>query len=892
MSPSEQSRPQRLRLWPRAMRHQILVLLSAASLVALLALYAASSVRLQAAAERASRDWAQSLARTAAAAAAPALQQRDAALAEGALGALAGLPGVQRVVLRDGAGATWLALEQLADGRVRPAPSAAMGADSPTASAQVWSPAGPAGSLGSVGVSIALAPQQAPLAELRHDAVLATALAALAMPGVTYLFMARALAPLSGLVRFAGELAVHAGARQPPPAHSLELAELGTALNDASAMLRSQLDVLAAEQARTLAIVNAVPDVILGLDGDCRIAIVNPGVTSVFGLPPEEARGLPLEDFLPGMTLAQAEQRTQQGMYMRSTRTHVARFETHARRHDGTEFPAEVSLSRIETEEGARYAALVRDVTEQRMSLSMLKLYSRALECTSNGVVISDMRLPGQPVFYANPAFGRITGYDPGDAIGRNCSFLQRHDNAQPELGVLRRAVEQGAEAQVVLRNYRKDGSLFFNELAIAPVTAPDGSVPHYVGVLNDVTERERARMAIAERSARLNAVFDLSPDGFVVFDRTGQLACSNRAFKAMTGWQAACDTGGLVVSEFDRRFAALCDPGQPYAPVQPLIEGDGGGDGADTLRIAHPEHRVLARVVRSHTEGYDETILFFRDITRETEVDRMKSEFLTTAAHELRTPMVSVFGFTELLLRRPVPEERRREMLETIHRQASRLIGMVNELLDLARIEARQGKDLKRDVCRLDSLLTQALGPLVVAGGRHEIVLDTVHGDCEVWVDPEKTHRALTNVLSNAVKYTPAGGTVRVCTHDGLLRGEPAIGVKVTDPGIGMAPEQLARVFERFYRADPSGNIPGTGLGMSLVKEIVELQGGRVDVVSQLGQGTSVTLWFPVHGEGRPAPCLMAPGEACAPGMEAQCAGHNSASPLRRDMLDQSHPR
>ena len=523
------------------------------------------------------------------------------------------------------------------------------------------------------------------------------------------------------------------------------------------------------------------------------------------------------------------------------------RFEIAARRHDGTEFPAEVSLSRIETEEGARYAAMVRDVTEQRMSMAMLNLYCRALECTSNGVVISDMSLAGRPVFYANPAFYRITGYDPGYAIGRNCDFLQRDDKAQPEIEQLRTAVAEGRSTQVVLRNYRKDGSLFFNELAIAPVAEADGSIKHYVGVLNDVTERERSRMAIAERSARLNNVFDLSPDGFVVFDSSGQMAYCNRAFQAMTGWKAS--NTALSVAEFDQRFAVLCSNASDYEPVKALVDGEGGVDSAHTLMLALPERRVLARVVRSASDGHGESILFFRDVTRETEVDRMKSEFLTTAAHELRTPMVSVFGFTELLLRRPVPEERRKDMLETIHRQASLLINMVNELLDLARIEARQGKDLKREACRIDSLVTQAVGPLMGHSAKHEIVLDIPHGDGVLWVDPEKTHRALTNVISNALKYSPAGGCIEVCTQSGQLRGEPAVGLTVTDAGIGMSAEQLARVFERFYRADPSGNIPGTGLGMSLVKEIVELQGGRVDIDSQPGAGTTVTLWLPLAG-------------------------------------------
>jgi PAS domain S-box-containing protein len=855
---------------PRSLRIQMLLLMAAVTTTAMGALYGLSAAHMDESAGQATEDAARALAQTAAASVLPALVAHDTSQAEATLRALASLPGVLRLAVLDAEGTPVLGLRQQPDGRVRVAADHDLPVAGDSArrqrrwqldgaeAVQAWSPVGPAGALGSVGVSVSLELERGHVAALRYDAVTAIALTGLAMLLAAFAFLSRALAPLQKQVRFAGELAAHAGTQRPVPTGSRELQELGTALNDASAMLRNQLDVLAVEQARTRSIINAVPDVILGLDGDCCVAIVNPGVASVFGLPPEEMRGMPLQDFLPGITRDEAENRTTQGLYMRSTRTHVARFEMTARRHDGTEFPAEVSLSRIETEEGARYAAVVRDVTEQRMSMAMLNLYSRALECTSNGVVISDMSLPGRPVFYANPAFYRITGYEPGSAIGRNCAFLQREDTAQPEIEELRAAVREGRSTQVVLRNYRRDGSLFFNELAIAPVVEGEGGIRHYVGVLNDVTERERSRMAIAERSARLNTVFDLSPDGFVVFDGDGQLAYCNRAFQAMTGWEGSA--GGLSLAEFDVRFAALCEGVQAYVPVQGLVNAEGGADSAHTLMLALPERRVLARVVRSRAEGHAESILFFRDVTRETVVDRMKSEFLTTAAHELRTPMVSVFGFTELLLRRPVPEERRRDMLQTIHRQASLLINMVNELLDLARIEARQGKDMKREACRIDSLVTQAVGPLVGASANHEIVLDVPHGDRVLWVDPEKTHRALTNVLSNAIKYSPAGGAVRVSTQLGLVRQEPAVGLKISDRGIGMSQEQLGRVFERFYRADPSGNIPGTGLGMSLVKEIVELQGGRVDIHSEPGMGTAVTLWLPLAPAARQ---LAAPSEA-----------------------------
>lgn len=838
---------------PARLRHQLALLLVVLLALGFVALERFSASWLDEGAASAAERWARSIARSAAGAGLVPLEQGDIAALEHALRNLAGLPGVLRVDVADPRGVVLLSLHPVDQGRVTSelaprADAGAVGAARRTQlngedAVQAWVAAG---RLGSFGVVYSMAAERAQLAALRTSGLAASALLALLTAAAVYGFMLRALAPLSRLARFSARLAQAPGAQIDHAARSRELAELTAALNDASARLRGQLAELASAELRTQSLLNAVPDVILGLDADGLVQVVNPGVASVFGVEPDTALGQPLAQLLPGLTGPAIEQRTLEGLYMRASRAHVARFETTARRHGGTEFPVEVCLSRTETADGVRYAALVRDVTEQRMTYSMMNLFSRALECTTNGVVISDMTLPGQPVFYANPAFYRITGFDPGEAIGRNCAFLQREDTAQPEIDQLRQAVREGRPAQVVLRNYRKDGTLFFNELAIAPVDEGTGAVRHYVGVINDVTERERSRMAIAERSERLNAVFDLSPDGFVVFDHDGRLVYCNPAFLQMTGWTTLAELPTLTLADFDRRFAALCDPKEPYPAVLRAVQDEAAADGPDLLQLARPERRVLARMARSTHGGHGETILFFRDITRETEVDRMKSEFLTTAAHELRTPMVSVFGFTELLLKRPVSDEKRRDMLETIHRQALLLINMVNELLDLARIEARQGKDLKCEPCRLDSLVTQAAGPMAI-DGTHALQVDVADAGATLFVDPEKTLRALTNVLSNAVKYSPPGTPILVTSQRGELRGAPAVGVRVTDRGIGMSPAQLARVFERFYRADPSGNVPGTGLGMCLVKEIVELQGGRVDVSSALGKGTSVTLWLPL---------------------------------------------
>ena len=260
-------------------------------------------------------------------------------------------------------------------------------------------------------------------------------------------------------------------------------------------------------------------------------------------------------------------------------------------------------------------------------------------------------------------------------------------------------------------------------------------------------------------------------------------------------------------------------------------------------LHLLEPERRILSCSVRLEEGG--SKVLYFRDITREAEVDRMKSEFLSTAAHELRTPMASVFGFSELLLKRDYDDKTRKDLLSTIHRQAGALIHLLNELLDLARIEARAGKDFKIKVQPLKPIVENTVAALLVPNDPRKVVVDLPETLPHCAVDAEKLQQALTNLLSNAYKYSPNGGEIRL---DVITVGHAdQVGIRVTDHGIGMTPEQLARCFERFYRADASQNIPGTGLGLALVKEIIEIFGGSVQVESAAGRGTTATVWLKV---------------------------------------------
>jgi signal transduction histidine kinase len=360
-----------------------------------------------------------------------------------------------------------------------------------------------------------------------------------------------------------------------------------------------------------------------------------------------------------------------------------------------------------------------------------------------------------------------------------------------------------------------------------------------------EISRRQVVEASLVERSEQLKAIFSLSPDGFISFDGEKRVQYVSPALAGMTG----IDPGqlfGLREAAFVARINRCCASGAQLPPLVSLqVESD--GERRHFIEIAGPPPRVLELGLRVAKGVTISQILWFRDVTRESEVDRMKSEFLSTAAHELRTPMASVLGYSELLLSRGGLSDEHGEFLEIIHRNANLMAAIIDELLDLARIEARRGKDFKIETLDLGDLVNGVVAAFKAPTDRSA---PNVLSDAEWrWAagDRSKLTQVILNVLSNAYKYSPAATPVAISlTHEIGREGDPGrIGICIQDQGIGMTPEQLGRVFERFYRADTSGKIPGTGLGMSIVKEIVELHGGRVEILSQRGKGTTVTIWL-----------------------------------------------
>lgn len=643
-----------------------------------------------------------------------------------------------------------------------------------------------------------------------------------------------ALRPLEQLSDIARCLSSQIGRQVVTESSSLEARTLAQALTKAS-------HDVAEEVARTQVIVNTAAVAIISLDARGRVISANPATTSIFGLEEQDLQGRPLEQSIPGLSDAILRELFGE-LDQSATRVYrIVRHDFFGVRMGGTLFPIEITLGQAPPGGTLHYVCIVRDITDERAALETSELYERALASSHNGVFITNAAVNSQPIIFVNEAFQRITGLAPHQVLGRGMDLLRNDNREEAGLRELQKAGTEARSTSVTV-NYRlPSGRHITAEVSLSPVRAGDGRLTNFIGIVSDVTARVQAEAVIAERRAQLDAIFSLSPDGFVMFDGLGQLIFANPAFERMTGrsWIRPEGPPGLI--EFERSLAAMCHAQHPM-PALPASDDEAW---QARLVLARPQHRVVQAQGRRNAAGRGETILYFRDVTHEDEVDRMKSEFLASAAHELRTPMVSIFGFTELLLKREFSVDRRTDMLQTIHRQSGLLVKMINELLDLARIESRRGLDLKIGEHALEELVKLSVRGLMRGEDERQVIVGEIPA-VPVLIDPEKMQLALNNLLSNAFKYSPQGGDV---TLTGRLvdskEGSYAV-LEVRDQGIGMSPDQLRRAFERFYRADTTGNIPGTGLGLCLVKEIAELHGGRIELESRLGAGTMARMWIP----------------------------------------------
>ncbi len=356
----------------------------------------------------------------------------------------------------------------------------------------------------------------------------------------------------------------------------------------------------------------------------------------------------------------------------------------------------------------------------------------------------------------------------------------------------------------------------------------------------------------LLEASTQLSQVFSSMPTGLALLDMQGRVLRHNPAWLSVWGL-GPLELNGSFQVPWDLVPLLLPRLAEPLA----LTDFAAAGQRSPTeilsamvqLRGPHQELQILSVPTSDSLAQLTGRLWVVSDVTREREADRVKSEFVSVVSHELRTPLTSILGYTELLLARDFAPKEQKEFIKTVYDEASHLSQIVEDLLGVSRLESGRVR-INQWVVSMRQLISEVIAQINIhLTSRHRMVIDLPPQLPPAYVDRDKVKQILFNLLTNAVKYSPKGGeiTMSAVELEALPEDHPPgrwLRVAVTDQGIGIAAEDLPRIWERFYRVDNSNTrrIGGTGLGLSIVKSLVELHGGKIGFSSEPGKGT--TFW------------------------------------------------
>ena len=489
------------------------------------------------------------------------------------------------------------------------------------------------------------------------------------------------------------------------------------------------------------------------------------------------------------------------------------------------------------------------------------RLVYAALDASSTGIIITNNMLPDNPIIYSNKSFERITGYSSDEIIGHNCRFLQARERTQAAREAIREAMSKGESITIEIRNYKKNGDLFWNELSISPIKSSGGEITHFIGVQNDVTlrknaeeklafERQQVEKRIRERTENLkineeyhNSIIQTIRESLVVLNPDLKVLTVNESF-LRTFKVTMSETIGKLLFDLGNRqwdIDSLRILLETILPTNnPVLDFEVEHD------FPHIGKKImLLNAHRIELEGdyKDRILLAIEDVTDRRSIEKRKDDFLSIASHELKTPLTAIKGYIQLIKRfMPTDQMKLNDIVQKAGQQIERLDKLIVELLDVSKIQS--GKlDIHRKDFDFDQMVRDTIDHMQFNSEDHQIFLD---GSTDVLYYGDETHlsQVVGNLISNAIKYSPSEKKVNVY----LARLKNHIKFSVKDYGVGIEQNDQRKVFDRFYRVGAiREKFAGMGMGLYICEQIIKQHKGTIWIESELGEGATFSFTLPL---------------------------------------------
>jgi len=595
-------------------------------------------------------------------------------------------------------------------------------------------------------------------------------------------------------------------------------------------------------------VLERITDSVFAVDRNWRFTYVNPAATRAFQKPAEELIGRNIWELFPASIDSDFYRNYQLAMVTGEqvrfqAYCEINRYWMHIRVYpsaDGlTVYTTDFSEEQRANEK--HEAQLARSEERYRMVAD----FTYDLEYWRG----SDGRL-----LYFSPASERITGYT-AEEFYADLSLVDRIIHPDDRGWVLPHFWrEEQSPSEVYDFDFRiihRDGTIRWINHSCQPVFGPDGAYQGRRGSNRDVTERKRMAVELERERALLRAVLDQLPVGVIIAEvPSSRIICGNARMEQICHHSVINEETG----EWRRECQAYHQDGTPYQedewPLARVIAADETilDEEVHIQRDDRPEAVVLMSAVPVHDqEGrIIAGVVVAHDITAIKEIDHAKDEFLAVLSHELKTPLTSMLGWAEFALSQSGEDNLLRQAMVIVYRNARRQQQLIDELLDMSRLQHRR-MGCMPEPADLGQSAGQAVERAREAAAKKEITLNVCLGDehLPIFADPIRIELCVGHLLSNSIKFTSPGGTVAIsCRRE----GKKAI-LTVHDTGRGIAPEALPTIFTPFRQVDRDEAAGGLGLGLAIVRGIVELHHGRVVAESPgLELGSTFTIELPIH--------------------------------------------